>query len=116
LEGAHAELLGFSAHPDRTKVTGADALATMSRNLLIMAGAREGTLLSLGPHIKGASAAYTKGGHWVVAAVVYENTPEEMARVARDEIWHIEQWLRRRDAELDNTQRAKPAYRYMGGR
>jgi hypothetical protein len=113
---AQGELLGFSAHPDRAKVTGTEALATMGANLLTVVGEREGAIVSLGPHVKGASAVYVKDGHWVITAIVYRDTPEEMTRVARDEIWHIEQWLRKRDAESDKTKRPKPAYRYMGGR
>ena len=109
-EAAQGELLGFSAHPDGAKVTGSEALGTMGHNILAAVGAEDGAMRSFGQHIKGASAVYTKDGYWVLTAIIGPDKPEEMTRIARDEIWHFEQWLRRKDTQSPKPKKLKSAF------
>jgi hypothetical protein len=109
-ELARAELLGFSAHPDRAKVTGSEALGTMGHNLLSALGAEDSVMRPFGPHIKGASAVYTKDGYWVWAAIIHPDELAEMTRAARDEIWHFEQWLGRKDKQSPKPKKLKSAF------
>jgi hypothetical protein len=109
-KGGQAELLGFSAHPDEAKVTGSEALSTMGHNILAALGAGDGVMHPFGPYIKGASAVYSKDGYWVLTAIIRPDRPEEMTRIARDEIWHFEQWLRRNDTQSPKPKKLKSSF------
>jgi hypothetical protein len=100
------ELLGFSAHPDRTKVKGADALAVLVENLKAVIDGPCAPLRSISPDVKGASAVLLREGRWFFVAEISEGPPAEMARAGRDEVWHFQCWIDRRDGQSNPP--AKP--------
>jgi predicted XRE-type DNA-binding protein len=105
----HAELLGFSGHPDRAKMKGTEGLAIIGHNVSVVAGNVSGTLRTFGPDIEGASSAYINSdGSWTLIAHICSGT--DMTRTARDEIWHLEQWLRKQDKESTKPDKPKSAF------
>jgi hypothetical protein len=106
----HGELLGFSGHPDQAKVRGCEALPIMGHNVLAVLRDDEDAPRPFGPYIRGASAVYMRRGDWVLVSYICRDTPQEMTRIARDEIWHCEQWLRGQDEHSKRPDKPRSAY------
>jgi hypothetical protein len=105
-----SELLGYAGHPDLAKMKGSEALEVLGHNISVSVGDLDGALKPFGPHIKGASAVYVRDGHWILTAQICPGSPQEMTRIARDEIWHFEQWLASKDKKSSKPIKPRSAY------
>ena len=110
--GSHTyvELLGFAGHPDLAKMKGIDALAVLGHNIGVTVADGEDALQPFAVHITGGSAVYIRDNHWFFVAEMCPGTTKDMTRVARDEIWHFEQWLKRQDEGDPNPPKVRSAY------
>jgi hypothetical protein len=106
----HGELLGFSGHPDRAIASGSETLAILGHDVLVALGNRSDSPRPFAPHVKGASAVFTRGGDWILISYICADKPQEMTRIARDELWHCEQWLRGQDARMSKPNKLRSAY------